>query len=103
MVTNPWLFITIVKFNCPCKGLLTHQWVEKSEVQHKCTVRLPNNAREVHYCVQRLHPARIWCQNDVVSTLMRRHHVESTLIRRHLYAMCSLDSGSKPKLFERRR
>ena len=26
---------------------------------------------------------RIWCQNDVVSTLIRRHHVASTLIRRH--------------------
>ena len=25
----------------------------------------------------------IWCQNDVVSTSMRRHHVASTLIRRH--------------------
>ena len=25
----------------------------------------------------------IWCQNDVVSTSMRRNHVASTLIRRH--------------------
>ena len=26
---------------------------------------------------------RIWCQNDVVSTSMRRNHVVSTLVRRH--------------------
>ena len=32
----------------------------------------------------------IWCQNDVVSTLMRRNHVASTLIRRHFYVMCPL-------------
>ena len=28
-------------------------------------------------------PVGIWCQNDVVSTSMRRNHVASTLIRRH--------------------
>ena len=28
-------------------------------------------------------PVGIWCQTDVVSTSMRRHHVASTLIRRH--------------------
>ena len=32
----------------------------------------------------------IWCQNDVVSTSMRRHDVASTLIRRHFYVMCPL-------------
>ena len=32
----------------------------------------------------------IWCQNDVVSTSMRRHHVASTLIRRHFHVMCPL-------------
>ena len=32
----------------------------------------------------------IWCQNDVVSTSMRRYHVASTLIRRHFYVMCLL-------------
>ena len=31
----------------------------------------------------RAFPVGIWCQNDVVSTLMRRNHVASTLIRRH--------------------
>ena len=31
-----------------------------------------------------------WCQNDVVSTSMRRNHVASTLIRRHFYVMCPL-------------
>ena len=35
-------------------------------------------------------PACIWCQNDVISTSMRRHHVVSTLIRPHFYAMCPL-------------
>ena len=29
------------------------------------------------------YPVGIWCQNDVVSTSMRRDHVASTLIRRH--------------------
>ena len=32
-------------------------------------------------------PVSIWCQNDV-STSMRRHHVASTLIRRHFYVTC---------------
>ena len=32
----------------------------------------------------------IWCQNDVVSTSMRRHHVASTLIRRHFGTKCPL-------------
>ena len=35
-------------------------------------------------------PVGIWCQTDVVSTSMRRHHVASTLIRRHFHVMCSL-------------
>ena len=32
-------------------------------------------------------PMGIWCQNDVVSTSMRRNHVASTLIRRQFYVM----------------
>ena len=28
-------------------------------------------------------PVGIWCQNEVVSTSMRRSHVASTLLRRH--------------------
>ena len=35
-------------------------------------------------------PAGIWCQNDVVSTSMRRNHVASTLIRRHFRPKCPL-------------
>ena len=35
-------------------------------------------------------PAGIRCQNDVVLTSMRHHHVASTLIRRHFYIMCPL-------------
>ena len=35
-------------------------------------------------------PVGMWCQNDVVSTSMRRHHVVSTLIRPHFYVMCPL-------------
>ena len=35
-------------------------------------------------------PAGIWCQNDVVTTSMRRHHVASTLIRRHFGTKCPL-------------
>ena len=35
-------------------------------------------------------PTGIWCQNDVVFTSMRRHHVASTLIRRHFRSKCPL-------------
>ena len=35
-------------------------------------------------------PAGIWCENDVGSTSMRRHHVASTLIRRHFGTKCPL-------------
>ena len=35
-------------------------------------------------------PVGIWCQNDVVLTPMRRHHVSSTLIRRHFGTKCPL-------------
>ena len=31
--------------------------------------------------------ADIWCENDVVLTLMRRDYVASTLIQRHLAQM----------------
>ena len=34
-------------------------------------------------------PVVIWCQNDVVLTLIWRHHVVSTLIRR-LFRLCDL-------------
>ena len=37
-------------------------------------------------------PVGIWCQNDVVSTSMRRDHVASTLIRRHFHTKCPLGS-----------
>ena len=43
------------------------------------------------------YPAGIWCQNDVVSTSMRRDHVASTLIRRHFYVICPL--GKDPEQF----
>ena len=39
---------------------------------------------------EEVYPAGIWCQNDVVSTSMRRHHAASTLIRHHFYVMCPL-------------
>ena len=37
-------------------------------------------------------PVGIWCENDVGSTSMRRHHVASTLIRRHFCTKCPLGS-----------
>ena len=40
-------------------------------------------------------PAGIWCQNDVVSTSMRRNHVASTLIRRHFRTKCPLGRSLK--------
>ena len=45
------------------------------------------------YCSKyfmKLCPVGIWCQNDVVSTSMRRDHVASTLIRRHFNTKCPL-------------
>ena len=41
-------------------------------------------------CVLSRTPADIWCENDVGSTSMRRHHVASTLIRRHFGTKCPL-------------
>ena len=39
--------------------------------------------RNEHLSPHSSFPGGIWCQNDVVSTLMRCNHVASTLIRRH--------------------
>ena len=39
----------------------------------------------------KLIPVGIWCQNDVVSTSMRRDDVASTLIRRHFTACARWD------------
>ena len=36
-------------------------------------------------------PVGIWCQNDVVSTSVRRHHVTLTLIRRHFTSCARWD------------
>ena len=36
-------------------------------------------------------PVGIWCQNDVIATLMRRDDVASTLIGRHFYVICQLE------------
>ena len=41
-------------------------------------------------------PAGIWCENDVGSTSMRRHHVASTLIRRHFCPKCPLGDIRRP-------
>ena len=38
-------------------------------------------------------PVGMWCQNDVVSTSMR-HHVASTLTRRHFYVTSPLEQYS---------
>ena len=35
-------------------------------------------------------PVGIWCKNDVISASLRRHHVASTLLRRHFHVMCPL-------------
>ena len=44
--------------------------------------------------VKELNPVGIWCQNDVVLTSMRRHHVASTSIRRHFGTKCPLGNQS---------
>ena len=40
-------------------------------------------------------PTGIWCENVVGSTSMRRHHVASTLIRRHFCTKCPLGVHAK--------
>ena len=47
-----------------------------------------------NFMLEEYSPVGIWCQNDVVSTSMRRDHVASTLIRRHFHTICPL--GSSP-------
>ena len=44
------------------------------------------------HVLEAAYPAGIWCKNDVGSTSMRRHHVASTLIRRHFCTKCPLGS-----------
>ena len=47
--------------------------------------------------ISQIYPAGIWCQNDVVSTSVRRNHVASTLIRRHFRTKCSLGSRDRAR------
>ena len=54
---------------------------------------IPNSTKLLilyHIYVLLIYPAGIWCQNDVVSTSVRRNHVASTLIRRHFRIKCPL-------------
>ena len=53
----------------------------------------PITSRQINNSV----PAGIWCDNDVGSTSMRRHHVASTLIRRHFGTKCPLGHVVLPK------
>ena len=41
----------------------------------------------------------VWCQNDVVSTSMRRNYVASPLRRRHFHVICPLGANTvvRPK------
>ena len=48
------------------------------------------NLSIVNFPIWSSNPAGIWCQNDVVLTSMRRHHVASTSIRRHFGTKCPL-------------
>ena len=72
-----------------------------SELQ-KCTWLLPSPVSLAGNCIGFIFivkctqhrvviPAGIWCENDVGSTSMRRHHVASTLIRRHFGTKCPLE------------
>ena len=54
------------------------------------TVLTAHNTTESSICYFDLHPAGIWCENDVGSTSMRRDDVASTLIRRHFGTKCPL-------------
>ena len=47
-------------------------------------------------------PVGIWCQNDVVLMSTRRHHVTSTLIRRHFGTKCPLGSDDVASMLLRR-
>ena len=65
------------------------RWVSTGNKSDWLLIDYPRNLNETWESLERV-PAGIWCQNDVVSTLMRRHHVASTLIRRHFYVMCPM-------------
>ena len=90
-------------FNCPPKYMSS----ENTEVVPLCqngktnmeiypynvTLKAPitTAADDIHkYFFRENNPVGICCQNDVVSTLMRRHHVPSSLIRRHFITKCPL-------------
>ena len=70
METYFYLFIFFFSIRCEV-------WIKKRSL-------MPNNDSE------KLIPAGIWCENDVVLTLMRRDYVASTLIRRHFDTKCPL-------------
>ena len=50
-------------------------------------------AKRNNFCREEV-PAGTQHQNDVVSTSMRRDHVASTLIRRHINVVCPLGVAS---------
>ena len=65
---------------------IIHRKVEKYLIfTNFSLLTLENGVKVIKTC-----PAGIWCQDDVVSTLMRRNHVASTLIRRHFRTKCPL-------------
>ena len=51
------------------------------------------SSQNANITTHRENPVGIWCQNDFVSTSMRRYHVASTFIRRPFYVMCPLGMG----------
>ena len=55
-------------------------------------------ANKLHLYFDPTNPAGV-CQNDVISTSMRRHHVASTLIRRHFYVVRTGNKQTSESLY----
>ena len=64
-------------------GTITLKYAKLLALLFARSSTIPPNVREVMSKV----PVGIWCQNDVVSMSMRRHHVASTLILRRFTSL----------------
>ena len=70
-----------------------HTFDPVSRFPYRCSPKRPKGTNKSFLpLTPSLFPADIWCQNDAVSTSMRRDHVASTLIRRHFHTRCPLGS-----------
>ena len=82
---NVWIQLRLLNGNLKFRDLIRHSniiCIIQCERSNSPSLNLYMNSTR--------YPAGIWCQNDVVSTWMRRHLVASTLTRRHFHVICPL-------------